>query len=98
MDVYNTAIRYLQGKYGKQNGLTYAFYEELRKLSTNKQRRERERNKTDKDYETVIVPDLIDKTSNDWHVWLLINQYHYGIRVKQELENNLRENGLYNGE
>lgn len=94
MDVYNTAIKHLQVKYGKQSGLTAAFSNELRKLNTNKQRREREKNKTDKDYETVIVPDLIDKTSNDWNIWLLINQYHYGIRVKQELEDNLRLNGL----
>jgi hypothetical protein len=93
-DVYNIAIKHLQGKYGKQSGFTAAFYNELAKLNTRKQVKERKANITDKDYETVIIPDLIDKTSNDWVIWLLVNQYRYGIKIKQELETNLLINGI----
>lgn len=97
--VYNTAIRYLQGKYGKRCGFTSAYNSEMRKIYKAKDRREREKNLTDKDYEIIIQPDLIDKDSNDWVIWLLVNQYNQlSSKPKQELENNLRLNGLYNGE
>jgi len=93
-DTYNVAIKYLQGKYGKKHGFTCSFENRLRKINKKKDRDTMLKNATDQDYNILVNPDLIDKKSNDWEIWLLVNQYHYGQHSKQELENKLKEHGI----
>lgn len=92
---YNIAIKYLQGKYGKRAGYTCKFNKELWNIRLQKDRALREKNATDNDYIVIIKNDLIDKTSNDYVIWLLVTQYHcLSNNPKHELEGNLKAHGL----
>ncbi len=83
-DAYNVTYFYLRGKYGRNIGFTNSFrrYLDNRKAS---ERKAAEALATDRDYEWFIQADrIIDH--DDKHLYLLLNQYNYGIVAKQELQ------------
>jgi len=83
---YNTAIKYLQNKYGyRRLGYTSSFRNKLNKKNR-EQQKELIASATDRDYELKIN---LATDTEDKEIELLLSQYPYGYKVREELYNKL---------
>ena len=92
-DTYNVGLKYL-GTLGKlhQQGFTPTFRTRLALTKNNKEYNALIDTATDKDRILALDPNLTIhdfKTSNDYEVYLLVKQYHYGIEAQKDLYNKL---------
>ena len=92
-DTYNVGLRYL-GTLGKLNdsGFTSNFQSRLSRCGNKTEYNELLATATDRDKILSLQPNLTIhdfKTSNDYEVYLLVKQYHLGIKPKKDLYNKL---------
>lgn len=92
-DTYNEGVRYLGREYGYRDmGYTCSFQRKLGSAKNLKERRAIEASATEGDRVLSLQPNqtIHDfRNSNDYEVYLLLNQYQYGIEAKKDLYNKL---------
>lgn len=90
---YNIAVKYLGDKYGRRrSGHTEAFSKRMRQARNKKELNEVMSTETDDDFIMVLNP-IPDSDRDSVEIQLLLNQYHYGYKVRYELYNKLCQVG-----
>lgn len=86
-DNYNIAFSYLGNKYGLVRiGYSSYYYKKIKQAKTKKEYSFINNNLTDLDFVLTINKDK-DMESDDKLIYLLLNQYYYGMEAKKELFN-----------
>lgn len=98
VDTYNVAFRYLKAqRYTQMGGWTPTFRKRILACKTQKERNLLENSATDDDREcylpqTLTIQDF--RTSNDYEIYLFIQQYYLGMDAKIDLYHKLISMGL----